>query len=146
MDGAAPVQGSPEAANAKLAHAAFVRGGQLYGAGRYREALSAFKTASANAPENPVYHYLLAISQHQLNQLEETARTANLAGELERPIKNWAEVLARYQDRPRRWLKQHRSKVLAEIGRPFHAISSSVREAVGYVPSQFSFGSSASKE
>ena len=72
-----------------------------------RELLLAIK----QDPNDPALYYLLAYIQHNAGQVDAAERTVQRAVELEaaQPIRNWGQMMERYQGASRRWLEAARS-------------------------------------
>jgi tetratricopeptide (TPR) repeat protein len=91
------------------------QGGQLYRAGRYEEAVAAFGSAIQHDSQNPLYYYLLAMSQYEAKQRDDARRSANAALALERtsPIASWGQLVSRYQGPARLWVEELRRQARA---------------------------------
>lgn len=104
-------QATPSAQRRQAA-AAYRRGRASLIGGQYTQAVTLLQRAIEFAPDEPIYHYLLALAQHQLDDDGSAAKHVTAGARLEqrRPIDGWGHRMERFQGAPRLWLERARAK------------------------------------
>ena len=98
-----------------LAAKAFRSGCLHYQSSEFHEALEDLKTAVDNAKSSPVYRYVLAMAQYQLEELGDAESNVHQAAEFEQlhPVANWGREMESFQGPARFWLEGARRRALA---------------------------------
>jgi hypothetical protein len=96
----------------RIARLRAIEGIRAYHHARFAESTMRFKEAVENDRMNSRYFYLLAMSLYRQNRMDIAQRAADRAVELEqlKPIKNWGELMSRFQGPERIWIEGLRAK------------------------------------
>jgi hypothetical protein len=96
--------------------ASFDRGLQSFWRSEHAEALVAFGEAIERWPDDPSFHYFLALSHYLAGDREQAERTLAIAVELEaqHPVPDLGRLLERVQGPHRRWMQA--ARIEAKVG------------------------------
>lgn len=98
-------------------HVAIAGWSNEYRKGRYAESLAFLERKVETDGEDPIYYYLMAMSEFQLGDPGKAAETVRKAALLERqrPIDGWYGLMSRFQGPARLWLEHHRLKATGSV-------------------------------
>lgn len=88
----------------------FTKGENFYRQQQFDQAKAAFESAIRLDHDNAFYYYLLAMTYHELGDIEQAERVARQGVQLERkqPVSQWGTRVSRYQGRVRIWIERQR--------------------------------------
>jgi len=102
------------------ARAHFEAGCRHYRQREFQQALEKLESASRQAPDEPLYVYLLALTQYQLQETSVAELSVARAAKLEQsaPLSDWGRTMERYQGPARAWLESARRRALKNVVAP----------------------------